>query len=532
MTAPEENAAPTGEETAEEEDGKGGLGRWIAMSLAAIAVLGAGIAILQTDAAVNESNTARETTRTAVGALRAGVIENAAELLEEDIDAESSALLREQAFVARGSGEAAPPLTSSELETVVPEGGDLPGARTREELTELSFDAERLTLSQAATAETRVTWNDRATQYTTAIAILAVALFLVGFSLVLRGPQRIVFYLFGVAVALLVVGASAYIYLLDIPETPDEAITAAARGTVESQAGNQERAIELFDEAIEIDGDYADPYSRRAIARAVAANPDVRATGAVTGDDAALDEAIDDALRSIELDDGRDFLTFAFGAIVGIYLGAYEESVRAADQGIAINGQVPDIRLAKSAAEVGLGDAQAATETLQAALELLSGSDPSERTRALVADYLTYLEQVANRVPERAELVAQFEERITALETAFSLDREVSGEVPDQGSVTVEGLRYEDGRFKLEARWEDLPDDTALTLVGFERPARDSGWVQPADLALFRTVSGSGEEVGAVPIERACTPVEVRVDAYLDGAFVDSFTGPGGPETC
>jgi hypothetical protein len=96
----------------------------------------------------------------------------------------------------------------------------------------------------------------------------------------------------------------------------------------------------------------------------------------------------------------------------------------------------------------------------------------------------------------------------------------------------VEGLGYEDGRIRLRVRWDDLPAETALTLIGFERPARDSGWVQPPELALFRTVGGTGKEVGRVPIERTCTPVELRVDAYLDGAFIESFTGPGGAETC
>ncbi|MFA9400841.1 MAG: hypothetical protein ACERKT_06990, partial [Acidobacteriota bacterium] len=76
------------------------------------------------------------------------------------------------------------------------------------------------------------------------------------------------------------------------------------------------------------------------------------------------------------------------------------------------------------------------------------------------------------------------------------------------------------------------PAGTALTLIGFERPARDSGWVQPRELALFRTVGGSGGKAAQVPVEHRCKPVEVRVDAYLDGAFVESFTGPGGAATC
>ena len=532
MSRRDDTAGPAAEESDEGASNRGPLGRWIGVSLAAIAVVGAGIGILQTNASVNESNTARETTRTAVGALRASVIEGSAKLLEEDIDAESGALLREQAFVARQAGNAAEPLTSEQLRDFVPKGSDLPGARTREALRKLSFDSERLALRQAALAETRVTWNDRSTQYTTAIAVLAVALFLVGFSLVLGGRRRIVFYALGIAVALVTIGVTTYIVLLPIPETPDDAVAATARGTIASDLGNQDRAVELLDDAIESDGDYSEPYSRRAIARVLADNPDLRETGALTGDVANLEKAGIDARRGFELSGDRDLLALAFAAIIRLYLGEYEGSVRAATEAIAINGQIPDFRFAKSAAEVGLGDEDAATASLNGALDLLSGSDPSERTRGLAAEYLTYLEQVVHRTPERAELVGRIEQRIIGIETAFNLDREVADQAPGRGSVAVDGLRYEDRRFRLRVQWDDLPPGTALTLIGFERPAPGSGWVQPRELALFRTAGGSGQQAGAVPIERACTPVELRVDVYLDGAFSESFTRPGGEATC
>jgi hypothetical protein len=71
-----------------------------------------------------------------------------------------------------------------------------------------------------------------------------------------------------------------------------------------------------------------------------------------------------------------------------------------------------------------------------------------------------------------------------------------------------------------------------VTLIGFERPAPGGAWVQPRDLSLFRTLGGSGRDSGQVPIERNCTPVEVRVDIYLDGAFLETATGPGGKPTC
>ena len=532
MSTVDDSEVRDGEPAADDGDDRGTLGRWIAVSLAAIAVVGAAIAILQTDASVNESNTARETTRTAVAALRAGVTEKGGSLLEDDIEAESGALRRQLDFVANQAGDAAPVLSSSELRSILPENGNLPGVRTREALRRLSVASELLSLTQAALAETRVTWNDRSTQYTTAIAVLAFALFLVGFSLVLSGTQRLVFYLFGIAVAVFTVGAVIYVYSLPIPETSSEAISATARGRVASDQGDQQRAIRLFSEAIEIDDEFAAPYSYRAIARAFAANPDLQATGAVTGGVGSLDQAIADVRRALDLEDDRDTLALAFAAIAGLYAGQYEKSIQAADEAIAINSEVPDIRLVKSAAEVGLGDAGAAIESLDAARDLIKGSDPSERTRGLVASYLTYLEEVVHQVPERRDLAGRIEQRIIGTETEFSLGRKLSRRAPDRGSVEVTGLRYGDGQISLRTAWSDLPAGTAVTLIGFERPARGSGWVQPRELALFRTLGGSGEQTGRVPISRNCTPVELRVDVYLDGAFSDRFTGPGGPATC
>ncbi len=532
MSPEQDSGATEVDRPADDDSNKGSLGRWIAVSLAAIAVIGAGIGILQTQAAVNESNTARETTRTAIGALRAGVSLEGAQILEKDIEAEASDLRRQLNSLARDSGTGTDPLSADELESILPEGGELPGVRTPEELRRLSFESDNLSLRQSALAETRVTWNDRSTQYTTAIAVLALALFLVGFSLVLAGRRRLVFYVFGMIVAVLAVGATTAIYLAPVPETPDEAIAATAEGKVASDEGEEARAVELLDEAIEIDGDYAAPYSRRAFARARQANPDLDRTGAITGDGSALGDSIADAERALELGGNRDLLAFSFLALAALHAGEYEKSVQAATDAIALNSEVVDLRFIKSAAQVGLGDEDAALRSLQEAGDLLEGGDASDRTRDLVAGYLTYLEQVVHSVPGRSGIVGEFEELIIATETELSLDREVSRELPEGASFEVEDLRYRDGEFRLGTSWKGLPPGTAVTLFGFERPARDSSWVQPQELSLFRTLGGSGSDSGKVRVRRACEPVEVRVDVYLDGAFFDSSTGPGVEPTC
>lgn len=524
-----------GDPPAESEAGERVPGYLIAVSLAAIVVCGAALGILQTDAGVNESNTARETTRTAVGALRAGVLEEAARELELDIVAESGALQRRQEALARraeAAGASAATLSLDQLRGRVEEGSDLPRARTEAEVRRLAVEATRLKLTQSALAETRVTWNTRSTQYTTAIAMLSVALFLVGFALVLQGPRRTLFYVLGIGFGVLVIAWAARIYTLPIPTTAAEAIAATARGTVEADEGRERSAIADFTTAIELDRGYEPPYAGRANATFLAANPDFRVSGAVTGDRAALDAAAEDSRRALELGGGRDLSALVLIALLGLHSGQYDVAVEAADEAIAINGDVPDIHLLRSAAEVGRGDEAAAERSLEDALRLVSGTDPSGRTRGLAARYLTDLEQVAAATPASAVTAQRLAQRMVALETGFNLGRTLPGSAPARGSVTVEGLGYEGGILRLRVRWRDLPAGTAVTAIGYERPRPGAPWVQPRDLGLFRTLSGDGEETFAVPVERACAPTALRVDLSLDGAPAGSVTAPGVPPTC
>ena len=81
-------------------------------------------------------------------------------------------------------------------------------------------------------------------------------------------------------------------------------------------------------------------------------------------------------------------------------------------------------------------------------------------------------------------------------------------------------------------RWQDLPQGTALGAVAYERPLTQGAWTQPADLALFATIGGSGTRRISVPLSRTCEPTAVRADVYLDGAPALTKVGPGVPATC
>jgi len=491
--------------------------KWkIAVSLAALVVLGGGLAILQKGASVNESNSARETTRVAVRAMSAHVAVATLLGVKSELDGEREFLSFQD------------PLTTRPRERAAAQRA-LPGTRDPEAVARLRLDAERAALKQQALTATRIAWNDRSTQYTTVIAVLAAALFLVGFGLVVEGSLRRVSYLTGLAVAAFAAGWAVWIHQLPIPSTPDAALDAAARGAVLTGDGHYEAARAAYGRAIAIDGDYAAAFTGRSRAGLLAANPDYQRSRAYTdADGRASAAAARDAERALALDGRRDLMSFALVAIQAFYRGDYEKTVEATDDALAINPRVPDLRLLRGAARVALGQ-PAEDASVAKVLDPLSAAGASRRVRLLASSSLSYLAWVAWSEPPRAPAANRLAGRVVRSETALTLGRSPTGSRAATGTVRVGGLRFADGRLRLVLRWHDLPVSTALSAVGYERPLTRGAWAQPAELALFADVAGTGSRRISIPLDRACKPGRVRVDVFLDGAQALSRTGPGAP---
>ncbi len=521
--------------TPEVEAPRDRLKRNIALTLAALIVVGSGIAILQVDASANESNTARQTTRVAVQALRANVVADTVSGLQPVLAAERDFLAFRRPLaagepsLAEAAGRPRPAHAEGSLRVAQQAVPDLAVGKL---LPVLQTGAQTLTLQQRALATTRITWNDRSTQYTTVIAVLAVAIFLVGFGLVVEGSVRPATYALGAAVGIFAAGWTVWIYRLPIPSTPQSAIEAAARGAVLSTDGNYAAALASYSRALAVDRKYAPAYSGRARARLLAANPDYATTRAVTDTSVGtFGRAEIDARRALALD-RRDILGTALVAVMSFYRGDYRNAISAADEGLGINPKVPDLWLLKSAAQAAEGDRSGATGSLNRALAVLRGAAPSQRTRLLASSYLSYLAWVERYVPAEAGAARELADRVVSIETAFTLGRASRARPPKQGAVSVRRLRFAGGRLMMQLRWVGLPAGTALSGIGYERPLSRGAWTQPADLALFATVAGSGRRNISVPLRRACKPTGVRVDVYLNGAPALTRTGPGVPATC
>jgi tetratricopeptide (TPR) repeat protein len=516
--APSEPPPPP--EPAEEQERERHIGKWAPITLAAIVVLGAGLAILQTNASTNESNTARETTRTAVEALRAGVVDRAADGLQDRVAAERESLPYRD------------PLSEAPADEVQQAQGEIPDLTGSTRLEALSVEARRLSLKQAALTETRVTWNDRSTQYTTVIAVLAVALFFVGFSMVVRGRVSPIFYVTGLVVAGFVVLWATWIHELAIPHTPDEAVTQTAKGLTERTQGQLTRAIASFDRAIALEPDYAPAYSGRSAAEAQRANPDIFTTGAVTAAAGGSSGALEDAARADDLSDGSDPVALGLLALGAFHTGDYAGAIEAADRILEVNDRAVEALLLKSAAQVGAGDTAGAEASARDARELLQGVTASAGLRRLVRDYLTYLEAIAAANPDRAAEAERLAARTIAVETGLALGQEVSGELPAGGSAKVTGLRLANGRIEGRLELRDLPPNTSVATLGYERPTEDGPWVQPADDALFESVQGNLNRDFSVPVAGTCAPTAVQTRVYLNGVLADTATAPGTAPTC
>lgn len=527
--------APEDEE--EDSEAEERYKRRVAISLAVLAVLGAWIAILQTNASTNEGRLAREATRLASGAQAATVVELGALSALEQADAQIDALPLQPGFTIdeRAAGEVGievdPERRTSRLENAQDEVLSAL-ADDQSALFEVQVEARRLTLENATVVEQRTTWNARASQYETVLTVLAVALFLVGFTLVVSRKLRPPFALPGLLLALFCLGWALHIYNKPIPDVPGGAIDATAEGEADFDNASTEAAAELFTTAIELDDEYRPPYEGRALANLVTSNPDILRTLAITDTTSPLfDQAVSDARTALDLGGDRDVVALTIAGLLTLAEGEYDLAAGFLEDAVELNDLTPGLQLSLSAIEIARGDEDAARGWRERAVGQLGAAEESDYVRGLAAQYHTLLELVAERVPERADLAEELARETIRAETGLATGAELTGEVPAEAGFEVAEVRHVDGTTVVDLMPVGLETDTTVTVVGYERPAEGATWVQPAEL-FYAGAPGTGDGALEVESPRACEPVEYRFDLYVEGVFVERVTAPGGEPTC
>ena len=349
-----------------ESDAEARYRRRVGITLAVLAVVAAWIAVLATDAATRESTTTREATRLAVEAQTATVVARSVAEGLRSVEAEIDLLGTRTAFTA-------PQNLGDELGIQV----DPAEARARVDradaalrsvfgdrssgATELAVEADRLALQQEITVQERITWNAKASQYETVLTVLAVAVFLVGFTLVIGRRLRPPVAVPGVILAAICVGWAVQIYLKPVPEVDGDAISATAEGQVALEEERATDAVADFSDALALEPEYVPALLGRGLARIVEVNPDLLDTLAVTDPDAeVVREGVADVRAAIGASDDRDPATLAAASLLTTLAGDWDTAAAFLEDAVELNETAPELYLWRAAVEVARADPAAA----------------------------------------------------------------------------------------------------------------------------------------------------------------------------
>lgn len=509
--------------------------RRIGITLAVLALLGAWIAVLQTNASTNESRTTREATRLAAEAQTARVIDRGVQAGLEQVEAETDVFVLRDAFNISPSAASAAgaPLDPAREQARVEAGqalvtGALQGDGTR--ATGISERARHLTLEQSAVVEQRITWNARASQYETVLTTLAIAIFLIGFTMVVGPKIRPPFVGPGLLLAVFCFGWAVHIYLKPIPEIDLDAVTSTAAGQVALAEGRSDDAVADFDAAIDIDDTYAPAFEGRGLARLVVANPDLLTSLAITDQSTqVVDAAVADLDRAFELGAPKDAAAVSIAALARIVGEDWDRAATLLEDASEQQNRTPGLELWRSAIAVAQDDQATAAEWLERAADQMTATRGTDTNRALAAQYLTLLEFVADSEPSRAELATRFVSESIAL-IAVATGSDPSEAATSDATLQIVQAEFADGVTTVELARTGVPAGTPVVLAGYERPAPGASWVQPAALFYAGPIGDGGSL--EVPTPQVCAPVEFRFDLYVNGVLTDSATSPGGRPTC
>lgn len=106
-------------------------------------------------------------------------------------------------------------------------------------------------------------WDEKANTYVVHLTILAVALFLLGLATTISGRARWVFVAAGLLITLIALVWVVIVFLAPVPQLPDTAIDAYARGVGLAYQDDSENARAAFDEALAQAPDYANALFER-----------------------------------------------------------------------------------------------------------------------------------------------------------------------------------------------------------------------------------------------------------------------------
>ena len=379
------------------------------------------------------------------------------------------------------------------------------------EAAQLNETPDEARLRQAVSADRANDHGDKADSYVAVLTVLAVALFLLGLSLTVQGRSRLVLAGPGVVIAIACVAWSAVIATGDITRVSGSAITAAAEGQRLQDAGDLEGAIDAYDEAIENSPEFAAAFARRSSAQFLAGSPQAGQTAfqSITSDE-ALEAALADLDRALELGADSDVATVAEGGFLRFLDGDFEGSIDLSEQALEQNARLSPVWFNLGVANVALGNEDEAERAYRQGFRVLDDFPDEGQQSAILAGARTdlsvlrelldgdELEDVEDLIEDAEVALASFEMDLTNCGIAGACTDSVEAgdvELVDpvfttsgafvQVSVGVEGL---DEQTPVGAAWFFRPDDSLpfqQTVLSFETVPVDTGFVGYTTLAIL-----------------------------------------------
>lgn len=400
-------------------------------------------------------------------------------------------------------------------------------------------------------------WDQKANTYVVHITILAVSLFLFGLATTIAGRVRWIFVGAGLLITSIAVIWAVVIFLTPVPELPDQAIDAYARGVGLAYQGDSQNAVAAFDEALALAPDYANALFERAAAKYDlgdyrAAVADFEATRAAGRDDASVawnlawlyylqgrfEEAIQTNRHTIEQDPG--LLEAHFDLALALLISGQIEAAKAEyAQTLALAAeQVAQARAADQQPPASVWwSFDSAAASLDGLLDRFEGFEDSWWSETPPLDKITDPEEIKAAAEELIRqirgnnvaleytgqpLAGALAAKISPFEFAGDIEYDEAGEVVDY--TVADSFAPGTDEVLVLFDYEGMQDGQELVMKVYHNGEEDPSW-----RAVDQWSLGQAGEDGFFPLSYAYSNVySLASGEYLVEIYIDSHLAQRG----
>jgi tetratricopeptide (TPR) repeat protein len=520
-------------------DERSGYKRFVAVAAAGTALFGTVVVLLQAHSSVESGRANRDAQRDAAATVRktVGADQSWLEAFGVWVEAEGYERLQtlaEEGAVPGAGGDVGRASTEADqwqrthesLESVSPFVGRGGYAEAVDPIFPFGYfydtitDANRTFIRQQVEQDQARRWGSRAGRLGAAVAVLAVALFLLGLSLTTSVALRPVLLIPAGLLLIFCLGITVRSVSATIPDVPDRAIADVAAGDRAMNLRDYDAALAHYDDALARAPRFAQAFAHRSnlwFVRGAKAPP-----GALFiswAPPADIDQAARDIDRAIALG-VNDAISSNLEAALRIHQGRWREAIAAAERARDLNPANPLPWVNLGAALVAEGRTPAADAVFRGLIERIGDRPDAPERKALYAVTVSVLEVIAQKVPSQRAAAERFARHVERR----AIGSELRGPDAAGGSVSGLSISFGPAGARLEYQNVHLPTGTQIATVWYRRERTGQPWsVEPG----MTTISTQTQELEGAAVQTAlpgwcAASGTYRVDVYIGGKVVAS----------